>query len=145
MGSVDPYGLLGVKHDASPKDIQKAYRRLAKQWHPDVNPGNTEAKNKFQDITAAYELLRNEETRAVTIPARSTPRSAVPQRSERRRSESVCLRWRAAGCASFDDPDDHFSTIFSRRSGPSIQLAGWMCRIGSKSTSSMQSTARPVA
>lgn len=52
-----------MKRDASPKDIQKAYRRLAKQWHPDVNPDDTEARSKFQDITAAYELLRNEEKR----------------------------------------------------------------------------------
>ena len=54
--SVDPYAVLGVKRDASPEEIQKSYRRLAKKLHPDLNPGNSEAEQRFKEITAAYDL-----------------------------------------------------------------------------------------
>ena len=57
MASTDPYKLLGVARSASQKDIQKAYRRLAKKLHPDLNPGDKEAQRKFQDVSAAYDTL----------------------------------------------------------------------------------------
>jgi DnaJ-class molecular chaperone len=60
----DPYATLGVKNDASQADIQKAYRRLAKKHHPDLNPGNSSAEEKFKEITAAYDLLSDPEKRA---------------------------------------------------------------------------------
>lgn len=60
----DPYLLLGVSKTASQDDIKKAYRKLAKKYHPDVNPGNKEIEKKFKDVTAAYELLSDPEKRA---------------------------------------------------------------------------------
>jgi DnaJ-class molecular chaperone len=60
----DPYATLGVKKDASQADLQKAYRRLAKKHHPDLNPGNSSAEEKFKEITAAYDLLGDPEKRA---------------------------------------------------------------------------------
>ena len=60
----DPYATLGVKKDASPADIQKAYRRLAKKHHPDLNPGNASAEEKFKEIAGAYDLLNDPEKRA---------------------------------------------------------------------------------
>ena len=60
----DPYATLGVKKDASQADLQKAYRRLAKKHHPDLNPGNSSAEEKFKEITAAYDLLSDPEKRA---------------------------------------------------------------------------------
>ena len=61
--SADPYGLLGVSKDASQEDIQKAYRKLAKKLHPDLNPGNKTAEEKFKQVTAAYDLLGDPEKR----------------------------------------------------------------------------------
>lgn len=55
----DPYSVLGVSRDASEEEIKSAYRRLARKYHPDVNPGDAEAARKMQEINAAYEQLRD--------------------------------------------------------------------------------------
>ncbi len=57
----DPYKVLGVSPDASDDEIKRAYRRLAKQYHPDRNPGDAEAAKKMQQINAAYEQIKNPE------------------------------------------------------------------------------------
>jgi DnaJ-domain-containing protein 1 len=62
--SGDPYETLGVNRDASQNDIQAAYRRRAKKLHPDLNPGNKQAEQDFKDLSAAYEILRDEEKRS---------------------------------------------------------------------------------
>ena len=59
----DPYTVLDVQRDASQEDIQKAYRKLAKKLHPDLNPGNKQAEEQFKEITAAYDLLGDAEKR----------------------------------------------------------------------------------
>ncbi|MBM4411585.1 MAG: J domain-containing protein [Chloroflexi bacterium] len=59
----DLYSVLGVKRDASDKDIRSAYRRLARQLHPDVNPGNAASEARFKAINAAYEVLSDAEKR----------------------------------------------------------------------------------
>ena len=60
----DPYETLGVERSASADDIQKAYRRLAKKLHPDLNPGNKEAEERFKEVSAAYGLLSDADKRA---------------------------------------------------------------------------------
>ena len=55
----DPYEVLGVSRDASDDDIKKAYRKLAKQYHPDVNPGDRAAEEKMKEINAAYDAIKN--------------------------------------------------------------------------------------
>jgi len=59
----DYYKILGVDKNASQKDIQKAYRKLARKYHPDVNPGDTTAEEKFKEINEANEVLSNPEKR----------------------------------------------------------------------------------
>ena len=54
----DPYKVLGVSRDASDEEIKKAYRRLAKKYHPDLNPGDAEAARKMQEVNAAYEQIK---------------------------------------------------------------------------------------
>lgn len=60
----DPYEVLGVSSDATQDDIKSAYRRLARRYHPDVNPGDHEAEEKFKDIGQAYAVLSDPEKRA---------------------------------------------------------------------------------
>ena len=60
----NPYEVLGVARDASDDDIRRAYRRLAKQNHPDLNPGNKEAEARFKEIAAANDLLSDAAKRA---------------------------------------------------------------------------------
>src|SRR5580765_3048107 len=57
------YAALGVDRNASPEDIRKAYRKLARKYHPDVNPGDKTAEEKFKDISQAYEVLSDVEKR----------------------------------------------------------------------------------
>lgn len=57
----DPYKVLGVSPDASDEEIKKAYRQLAKKYHPDRNPGDKEAAKKMQEVNAAYEQIKNPE------------------------------------------------------------------------------------
>jgi DnaJ-class molecular chaperone len=64
MATQTPYEVLGVKPDASPDDLRKAYRKLAKQLHPDLNPGKPEAEARFKNVTAAYDLLSDADKRA---------------------------------------------------------------------------------
>lgn len=59
----DPYEILGVERTASPDEIQKAYRRLAKKLHPDLNPGNKEAEESFKEVASAYGLLSDADKR----------------------------------------------------------------------------------
>lgn len=63
MAKRDYYDILGVGKSASESDIKKAYRKLAKQYHPDANPGNQEAEAKFKEATEAYEVLSDSQKR----------------------------------------------------------------------------------
>jgi molecular chaperone DnaJ len=61
----DYYATLGVSRDAKPEEIRKAYRHLARKHHPDVNPGNKAAEEKFKQLSEAYEILSDEKKRKV--------------------------------------------------------------------------------
>ena len=65
----DYYSVLGVSQDATDKDITRAYRKLAKQHHPDANPGNKEAEDRFKDVAAANDVLASVHSAGVMPPS----------------------------------------------------------------------------
>src|SRR5436305_13138860 len=65
MAKEDFYQILGVKRDAKPEEIKKAYRRLARKYHPDVNPGDKAPEERFKRITEAHEVLSDPTKRQV--------------------------------------------------------------------------------
>ena len=65
----DYYEVLGVDKNADDAAIKKAYRQLAKKYHPDMNPGDKEAEKKFKDVNEAYGVLSDAEKRSLYIRA----------------------------------------------------------------------------
>ncbi len=64
MAKADYYDQLGVDRSANAAELKSAYRKLAKKYHPDVNPGDAAAEQKFKDVSEAYEVLKDEQSRA---------------------------------------------------------------------------------
>ena len=65
MAKQDYYEILGVKRDAKPEEIKKAYRRLARKYHPDVNPGDKAAEERFKLTSEAHDVLSDPKKRSV--------------------------------------------------------------------------------
>jgi DnaJ-class molecular chaperone len=118
VASADPYETLGVPHDASQKDIQTSYRRLAKKLHPDLNPGDKDAEAKFKDVAAAYDLLSDADKRARFD--RGEIDASGAERPQRRYYRDFAGDYHAAGPYASDDGfadfsgDDLFAEIFRR-------------------------------
>jgi DnaJ-class molecular chaperone len=85
------YETLGVARDADADTLRKAYRKLAKQFHPDANPGNQQAEQRFKDVSRAYDVLSDPETRA-TSSARSRCRPASTRRPRAARRPTSARR-----------------------------------------------------
>ena len=64
MAKSDYYELLGINKNATEDEIKKSYRKLAVKYHPDKNPGNKTAEDKFKEISEAYEVLSDSEKRS---------------------------------------------------------------------------------
>ena len=123
--AADPYTVLGVKKDASQDEIQKAYRRLAKKLHPDLNPGNKQAEERFKEISAAYDLLGDPDKRARfdrgEIDASGMER---PQQRYYRDFAEGGAYASDAGFADFASAEDIFSEIFGRSGRANIRMPG---------------------
>ena len=121
----DPYQTLGVKKDASQDDIQKAYRRLAKKLHPDLNPGNELAEERFKEVSQAYDLLGDPGKRArfdrgeIDASGAERPR----QRYYRDFAEGASSYASDSGFADFG-ADDFLSEIFGRQARGNLRMRG---------------------
>ncbi|MEI6204530.1 MAG: DnaJ domain-containing protein, partial [Enhydrobacter sp.] len=117
----DPYSVLGVPKTASDDDIRKAFRKLAKKHHPDLNPGDKKAEATFKDISQANEILSDKEKRrrfdAGEIDATG---AEVPPRGfyrDQAGGPGGAKYYRTGGQEEFGDMSGIFEEMFRRRGG----------------------------
>jgi DnaJ-class molecular chaperone len=124
----DPYQTLGLTKTATDEDIRKAYRKLAKEHHPDLNPGNKAAEARFKDISAAYALLSDPEKRRA-FDAGEIDASGQPQ-AERRfyrdyAGAGADFRYaRPEDLGGFEDLGDIFADLMRGRRGAGAGSTG---------------------
>ncbi|RME26510.1 MAG: J domain-containing protein [Deltaproteobacteria bacterium] len=117
------YDILGVSRTATDAEIKKAYRRLARKHHPDVNPGDPEAEERFQKISAAYDVLGDPKRRALydEFGEDSTRVGFDPEQARAHKRWQEQTRWRPGGqrARKMDEDADLFEALFgARRRGP---------------------------
>ena len=116
----DPYKILGVTRDATADDIRRAYRKLAKRHHPDLNPGDAQAEARFKGVTAANDLLSDPARRARFDRGEidASGQEQAPRSSWRDHADTGAGRRYSAGAG--DPPDwegDEFADMFSSMFG----------------------------
>lgn len=117
MAVKDPYQSLGVAKTATQDEIKNAYRKLAKKHHPDLNPGNKEAENKFKEAAAAYEILGDAKNRAKFDAGEWTEPGEAPGGARARRSGPFYheARREAGGRYDYDFGGEGFdSSVFEQ-------------------------------
>ncbi len=116
--SKDPYEVLGVAKNASQDDIRKAYRKLAKKLHPDLNPGNAESAERFKDVASANDLLSDPEKRARydrgEIDASGAERPQQRYYREYADAGGAGPYYSSAGFEDMGDTSDLFADLFAR-------------------------------
>lgn len=119
MAYIDYYGILGISKQASADEIKKAYRKLARKLHPDLNPDDAEANKKFQQLAEAYEVLRNEENRKKYDQYGENWQHAeqYQQASQQRQSQGNQHEYSYGGFDSADFGNGDFSDFFESMFG----------------------------
>jgi DnaJ-class molecular chaperone len=121
----DPYKTLGLSRDATPEQIRAAYRVLAKKYHPDLNPGNATAEDRFKAVNAANDLLSDPEKRARfdrgEIDAAGDQTAPEPPRYYRYADAGEGARYQTNDDTMFSDL---FSDLFSRGGGEGLRMRG---------------------
>ena len=137
MAARNPYEVLGVKKDASEEQIRSAYRKLAKRYHPDLNPGNKEAEARFKEISGANDILSDKDKRArfdrgeIDASGAERPEAAYSRyRGFAEGAPGERYEYRSAEGIAPEDLDDLFA-MFGRgargrggRGGGTIRLRG---------------------
>ena len=114
--SSDPYSVLGVTRGATEKDIQRAFRGLAKKLHPDLNPGDTAAAERFKKVSQAYELLGDADKRR-RFDAGELDGSGEPRHTYAGAGGFHGARTRGHGAAEDMGFGDIFSDLFGAQRG----------------------------
>lgn len=125
----DPYETLGVERSASPDAVQKAYRRLAKKLHPDLNPGSKESEERFKELSVAYGLLSDADKRARYDRGEIDATGAEkPRQRFYKDFASDAAAGRAyenySAFADFADSDDILSELFKRGANAHVRARG---------------------
>jgi curved DNA-binding protein len=119
MDIVDYYKILGLDKTATPKDIKNAYRRLARKFHPDLNPNDKDAKKNFQQINEANEVLSDpEKRRKYDQYGKDWPHAEEFEKAKQNRRQSQGSQQRPSGSQYDGDFSEFFESMFGGTASP---------------------------